>query len=46
VNTSGPEVEKVFEAYAENRTSAAFRVFFCYGPERNEITITAITPHP
>jgi hypothetical protein len=43
---SAPSGEKVFEAYDENRTPAAFRVFFCYGPERGEITIIAITPHP
>lgn len=45
-NLSGPNGEKVFEAYAENRTPAAFRVFFCYGPSRGEITIVAITSHP
>jgi hypothetical protein len=37
---------KVFEAYAENRTAAAYRVFWCYGPERDQITVIAITPHP
>jgi hypothetical protein len=38
--------EKVFEAYVQNRTPGAFRVFWCYGPEKNELTIIAITPHP
>jgi hypothetical protein len=37
---------KVFEAYAQNNTSSAYRVFWCYGPARSEITILAITPHP
>lgn len=37
---------KVFEAYAEHRTPAAYRVFWCYGPQPNELTIIAITPHP
>ena len=37
---------KVFEAYAENRTPAAYRVFWCYGPQPDELTIIAITPHP
>jgi hypothetical protein len=37
---------KVFEAYAENRTPAAFRVFWHYGPEAGQMTIVAITPHP
>lgn len=38
--------EEVFEAYAENQTSAAYRVFWHYGPGKNVITIVAITPHP
>jgi len=42
----GPSGEKVFEAYAEQSTPAAYRVFWCYGPEANQITILAITPHP
>jgi hypothetical protein len=42
----GPKGEKVFEAYAEQRTPAAYRVFWYYGPQENEITIVAITPHP
>lgn len=37
---------KVFEAYVQNKTPGAYRLFFCYGPGRNEITIIAITPHP
>jgi len=37
---------KVFEAYAQNRTPGALRVFWCYGPAAGEITIIAITPHP
>ena len=43
---SGPQGQKVFEAYAENKTPAAFRVFWCYGPNAGQITIIAITPHP
>lgn len=42
----GPEEEEVFEAYVENKTSGAFRVFWYYGPGKNVITILAITPHP
>jgi hypothetical protein len=37
---------KVFTAYAEQNTPAAYRVFFCYGPGKQEMTILAITPHP
>jgi len=42
----GPNGEKVFEAYAEQRTPAAYRVFWYYGPSRGIITIFAITSHP
>jgi len=38
--------QKVFEAYIQNRTPGAYRIFWCYGPEKNEITIIAITAHP
>lgn len=38
--------EKVFEAYVQNRTPGAYRVFWCYGPDKSELTIMAITPHP
>ena len=37
---------KVFEAYTQNKTPGAYRVFWCYGPEPGQITIIAITPHP
>jgi hypothetical protein len=45
--------EKVFEAYAQNNTPAAYRIFWHYGPDEIKgkkrvpvITIIAITPHP
>jgi mRNA-degrading endonuclease RelE of RelBE toxin-antitoxin system len=38
--------EEVFEAYAENNTPGAYRIFWYYGPSKKEITIIAITPHP
>ena len=38
--------EKVFEAYAQNNTPGAYRIFWCYGPLKRQITIIAITPHP
>lgn len=37
---------KIFEAYAENRTPQAYRLFWHYGPNKKDITIIAITPHP
>jgi len=42
----GPSGEKVFEAYARQNTPAAYRIFFYYGPDKKEITIVAIIPHP
>lgn len=42
----GPNSEDVFEAYAENHTPGAYRIFWVYGPSKNVITIIAITPHP
>jgi len=42
----GPKGEKVFEAYAEQKTPAAYRVFWFYGPSKGKITIFAITRHP
>lgn len=38
--------EKVFEAYAQNKTPSAYRIFWCYGPDKQQLTILAITPHP
>ena len=45
---------KTFEAYAQQNTSAAYRVFWQYGPDEKDkkgkripiITIVGITPHP
>jgi hypothetical protein len=42
----GPNGEEVFEAYAESRTPAAYRIFWMYGPGKGQITIIAITSHP
>lgn len=42
----GPKGEKVFEAYAEQKSSAAYRIFWYYGPSPHMITIVTITPHP
>lgn len=42
---SGLDSEKVFEAYAEQNTPAAYRIFFYYGRQMGEIVIFAITPH-
>ncbi len=46
LSLKGPNGEKVYEAYAEQSTPAAYRVFWYYRPSRGLITIIAITPHP
>lgn len=43
---SGPEGEKIFESYAQNRTPGAYRIFWHYGPGKKQITILDICPHP
>lgn len=42
----GANGEKVFEAYVENKTPSAWRVFWHYGPGPGVMTIVAITPNP
>ena len=50
---AGPNGEKAFEAYAQNKTPGAYRIFWRYGPDETKgkkrvpvITILAITRHP
>jgi hypothetical protein len=43
---NGPSGEKVFEAYAQQNTPGAYRVFWYYGPSNNQLTIVTIIPHP
>ncbi|KTD24759.1 Uncharacterised protein [Legionella lansingensis] len=38
----GPSGEEVFEAYAENNTPVAYRIFWYYGPNKEQFTIIAI----
>jgi hypothetical protein len=42
----GPGGEDVFEAYAESKTPAAYRIFWIYGPEQGGIIVISITSHP
>lgn len=37
---------RIFESYLENKTPAAGRIFWMYGPNRQEITIVGVEPHP
>lgn len=38
--------EKVWQSYLENKTPAAGRMFWIYGPEKGEITVIGVEPHP
>ena len=42
----GPRGEEVFEAYAQNQTPQAYRIFWYFGPHQGEISVVAITSHP
>ena len=53
LSLTGANGEKLFEAYAQNNTPSAYRIFWHYGPDEAigkkrtpAITIVAITPHP
>ena len=37
---------KIFQSYLENNTPAAGRIFWAYGPDKKDITVPAIEPHP
>jgi hypothetical protein len=38
--------EKVWQSYLENRTPAAGRMFWVYGPGKATITVIGLEPHP
>jgi hypothetical protein len=38
--------EKIFQSYLENATPAAGRLYWAYGPDRGDITILGLAPHP
>ena len=37
---------KVWQSYLENKKSGAVRMYWVYGPEKGEITIIGLEPHP
>jgi len=37
---------KVFQSYLENNTPSAGRIYWVYGPDKKDITIIGIEPHP
>jgi hypothetical protein len=50
---TGANCEKIFEAYAQNNTPGAYRIFWHYGPDEIKgkkripvVTVIAITRHP
>jgi len=38
--------QKVWQSYLENNTSNAMRMYWVYGPDKNDITIIGLEPHP
>lgn len=43
---NGPDREEIFEAYAENNTPGAYRIFWYYGAHKKQIIVLSISPHP
>ena len=37
---------KVWQSYLENKKSGARRMFWVYGPDKSDITIIGLEPHP
>ena len=37
---------KIFQSYLGNKTPGAGRMFWAYGPDKGDITILAVEPHP
>ena len=38
--------DRVWQSYLENNTPAAGRIYWVYGPDRMDITIIGLEPHP
>jgi hypothetical protein len=43
---SPEETDKVGKSHLPTFPPGAYRVFWCYGPEKQHITLIAVTPHP
>ena len=41
-----PEMKDFWESYLENNKPAAGRIFWVYGPNKSDITIIGLEPHP
>lgn len=42
----GPGGATLWESYVENKTPSAWRIWWIYGPDTDEITIVTLGPHP
>ncbi|MGH3516734.1 MAG: hypothetical protein ACRDQ7_04845 [Haloechinothrix sp.] len=42
----GPRGATLWESYVENKTPSAWRVWWIYGPDDEQITIVTLGPHP
>lgn len=42
----GPDGATLWESYVENKTPSAWRIWWIYRPQADEITIITIGPHP
>ena len=38
--------QKVWQSYLENNVSRAMRMYWVYGPDRQDITVIGLEPHP
>ncbi|MDA3644937.1 hypothetical protein LZ318_03855 [Saccharopolyspora indica] len=41
-----PDGGTLWESYVENHTPSAWRIWWFYGPDEEQITIVTIGPHP
>lgn len=42
----GPNGKTLYQSYVENRTPSAWRIWWIYGPEEDQISVVTIGPHP
>lgn len=42
----GPNGAQLWESYVENSTPSAWRLFWVYGPNPDELTMVTVGPHP
>ncbi|WP_326960520.1 hypothetical protein [Amycolatopsis sp. NBC_01286] len=42
----GPNGKTLYQSYVENNTPGAWRIWWVYGPEADQISIVSVGPHP